>query len=234
MRVQWNHGMAIAVLITRLAAPTAMAEHGRTGILTDRLTPKQLKIWKSIESVVLANDRDGHPAYPKLRNLWNYAETSGRIIFIELEDRKNDEVTFAGGARVEEIGPTGTPDRIVVRLNLWLLDSCTGWMTYETANRKTESHSLRGLDRNRRYVQVLGHELAHVFWLLTDSNYVRMFEELRQKNRAFNEYWRLRHRGTASDTPPQNLVDRIQVLRGELEKPVEKMEMELCHELRSR
>ena len=117
-------------------------------------------------------------------------------------------------------------------LNLWLLDNCTGWMTYETASRKTESHSFRGLDRNRRYVQVLGHELAHVFWLLTDSNYVRMFDELKEKNRAFNQYWHLRRSGTAPDTPPEVLIDRIQALRAALEKPVEDIEKELCHELR--
>ncbi len=235
MRLRWNHWTATAALMAQLAVPAAMAEQGRTGILTDRLTAKQLKIWKSIESVVLADDGKGYPLYPGLKSLWQRAEASGRMIFIELEDRKREASPFAGEVLIEKSDAMFSPDRLVVRLRLWLIDRSVGSMTYQGgAVRQAEIHSFRGLDRYQRYAQVLGHELIHALFLLTDSSQVRMLEELKMETQAFYKYRRLNANGSGDEVAQQNLVERIKALRTALEGPAEKLDAELYRELLSR
>jgi hypothetical protein len=59
------------------------------GIRTDRLSPKQLQTWRSIEQVIQAVDRTGRPLHPRLFSLWRWAQTSGHPIIVELLDEKN-------------------------------------------------------------------------------------------------------------------------------------------------
>ncbi len=42
------------------------------GIRTDRLTPRQLQTWRSIERIVQAVDGSGRPLHPKLFSLWQW------------------------------------------------------------------------------------------------------------------------------------------------------------------
>jgi hypothetical protein len=95
-------------------------------------------------------------------------------------------------------------------------------------------HSFRDLDRERRYALVLGHELAHVFYLFSDSTQIQMFEELRKETEAFYQQRRLNMNSAAGTASEQSRVERIQVLRSELERPAENLEKELYRELRGR
>ena len=59
------------------------------GICTDRLTPKQRRVWGSIEQIIQAVDRTGRPLHPKLFSLWQWAQTSAHTIYIEVLDEKH-------------------------------------------------------------------------------------------------------------------------------------------------
>jgi len=60
----------------------------RFDILTDRLSPKQLLLWKSLMTIVRATDEHGSPLYPKLHSLWKAATGSGHAIYVEIVERK--------------------------------------------------------------------------------------------------------------------------------------------------
>ena len=47
-------------------APIASEHDDVTGIRTDRLSKRQLKVWQSIMEIVLAKDKESRPAHPKL------------------------------------------------------------------------------------------------------------------------------------------------------------------------
>jgi len=52
-----------------------------TGVRTDRLTPKDLQRWNTIERLVFA-EADGQYLHPTLRSLWEWLETSGHAVYI--------------------------------------------------------------------------------------------------------------------------------------------------------
>ncbi len=81
-----------AVALTLLAAiPKAQCQiqssggtgavDSATGIRTDRLTPKQLRIWGKIENVIQVADKRGRLAHPKLHSLWQRVQESGPQLF---------------------------------------------------------------------------------------------------------------------------------------------------------
>ncbi len=59
------------------------------GIRTERLTARQLQTWRSIERIVQAVDGSGRPLHPRLFGLWQWAQTSSQVIYVELIDEKN-------------------------------------------------------------------------------------------------------------------------------------------------
>ena len=72
------------------------------GIRTDRLTPRQLQTWRSIEQIVQAVDRTGRPLHPRLHSLRQWARTSQTPIYIEILDEKNPQTYHAGLLTVQE------------------------------------------------------------------------------------------------------------------------------------
>src|SRR5438094_4520682 len=69
----------ILVALFTLGQEGVQAQHTRprrvTGILTDRLSPNDLRRWSVIERFVLAKDSSEQLLYPTLYDLWNCVES---------------------------------------------------------------------------------------------------------------------------------------------------------------
>src|SRR5690348_7821574 len=53
-----------------------------SGLITSRLSKKELDLWKEMERIVFAEGADRRPLHPALRNLWERVETSNHAVFI--------------------------------------------------------------------------------------------------------------------------------------------------------
>ena len=77
-----------------------------TGLLTDRLSEKELRRWQEIEMLVFAEDESG-PLQPTIRGLWEWIETSGHAVYIELTQTHRISSCTAGNFRLEYFDPRG-------------------------------------------------------------------------------------------------------------------------------
>ncbi len=194
----------------RRTDPEPGIDQEKGGILTDRLNKSQLKIWESIVRIVLAKDSEGRPTHPKLYGLYQQADISGLEIHIELS---TDRATLrpAGICRIEFGTESRRRDAVLIRLNLGMIDrAIASWAT----RRADGFIPLAGLSKRERYAEVLGHELAHVVRLLTDSNYRGLYLE----------------RQALADAGSQN-IQAIRGLTSSIEKPAESAEAEIWREL---
>ena len=97
------------------------AEQGQTtGIVLDRLTGRQLKIWGTMMEVVLAQDKQGRPLHPKLFRSYQQAATSGHVIMVELST-ESFSYSSLGGCRIESQAADAQKITIVMRLNLGMI-----------------------------------------------------------------------------------------------------------------
>ena len=198
------------------------------GIRTDRLSPRQLRVWKAIEGIVHAKDGSGRPKHKKLHSLWQWTETSGHVIQVELADPKARGDHQAGEFMIEKADPDGQKHLAVIRLCLPVIDEALIRKRVRGAN---DFVRFEGLGKRERYAEILGHELAHAVWVLGDQNHVRLLEDL---NREVEEYDRCRRRavhGTASDEHGRQVLRRIESLTTEIERPAETAEKEIWQEL---
>src|SRR5262249_49741132 len=86
-----------------------------SGILMDRLSAKELRRWRSIERLILTEDREGQPQYPTLRGLWEEVEASGHVIYIELPEPTFAFSNVAGHFSLEYLDPRGKKHIAVIR-----------------------------------------------------------------------------------------------------------------------
>ena len=61
-----------------------------SGLITSRLSLKELDRWKTIERIAFAEDARRQPLHPTLRNLWQWIETSGHAVFVEINRSTRD------------------------------------------------------------------------------------------------------------------------------------------------
>src|SRR5689334_7252249 len=103
--------LRLAGMITLLAAlcfvePTtwAQSEEGSvrarralaSGILTERIAPKDYQRWEAIKRIVFAADASGRPLHPTLQSLWARLDLSGHAVYIELGSTGNAVSSLAG------------------------------------------------------------------------------------------------------------------------------------------
>ncbi len=74
---------------------------------TERLSPRQIRLWNAIGRVTVARDSQGRPLHPTLDGLWRAVEQSRHRIFIELITDKERASNVAGETVVEKFDPTG-------------------------------------------------------------------------------------------------------------------------------
>jgi hypothetical protein len=146
----------------------------KTGIVLDRLSPKEFRQWLSIEHLVNASGPDGTPRYPTLSGLWEWARYSGNAIYIELSSPDCTAMGTAGKFFIERVDPQAARHVGVIRLCLANIDRRAPGEAGTRANGFVRLASLR---KSERYAEVLGHELAHAAYDLASPERARMVHE---------------------------------------------------------
>jgi hypothetical protein len=146
-----------------------------SGILEDRISPKDFKRWDAIKRLVFAEDFMGFPSHPRLRSLWEQLDCSGHAVYIELHSRRYPTSNLGGAFRIEVFDPLGIRHVAVIRLHLATIDLVSVELA---AARPNGFIPFQGLTKEERYAEVLGHELAHAVHILSDLTRARMVEEM--------------------------------------------------------
>lgn len=130
------------------------------GLRTDRLSARQREHWRSIVGLALARDDSGRPLHPTLSRMWGDLAASDHEVYVELPSPSLSLCTAAGLFRIESVRPDGHIVA-VVRLNLDTIDRARVADATDGGFRP-----FHDLEREGRYVEVLGHELSHAVWTL--------------------------------------------------------------------
>jgi hypothetical protein len=145
-----------------------------SGISTDRLTLKQLRIWREIEQIAVAADKAGRPLHPRLHSLRQWAKGGGHNITIEMADRRVS--TFIAGSFTMEQGHSnGLRGAAILWLHLWAIDNA---LVDPVVHRSDGLIPFYGLGTYERYAEVVGHELTHAFLMLENPEYARLCSEM--------------------------------------------------------
>jgi hypothetical protein len=199
-----------------------------SGLITSRLSIEELERWKEIERIVFAEDANRRPLHPTLRNLWKWVETSGHAVFVEIARSTRASSCTAGSFAIERFDPKGEKHIAAIRLNLSSIDRA---YVGPSAARDNGFIPFQGLSKKERYVEVLGHELAHAVDILKDLERARKVEEMVEKT---NEILLSRrpNRKVSHLAPEMNRrVSRRDALLKELEEHAEEMEYAVWREL---
>jgi len=199
-----------------------------TGLHTDRLSPKQLRMWKSIQNIVFAIDSSGQPLHPKLHSLVHWAEISGYAIYIEMPRLKGLSPYTSGIFKLESQDCQGRSHKGVIHLYLPVIDqaSTAKWIRWDDGLIPFEGS--RG--KARRYAEVLGHELTHAVGALTDPNYARQVEEL-EREVAQLQIGRRSINGQSLDRETRQRLEKIKTLVQKTESRANLAEVQVWQEL---
>ena len=202
-----------------------------SGLITSRLSRKELERWKEIERIVFSEDADRRPIHPTLRNLWELVETSGHAVFVEIARSTKTSSCTAGSFAIERFDPNGEKHIAVIRLNLSSIDRA---YVGPSAARDNGFIPFQGLSKKERYVEVLGHELAHAVHILTDLERAGQVEEMVEKT---NEILLSRRPNRKANLPAPEMnrrLSRRDELLKDLEEHAEWMEYIVWRELTAR
>jgi|GEM_PF-942387 len=199
-----------------------------SGIVTDRLSAKGLQRWKAIEQLIFAEDANGQLLHPTLKALWEWAETSGHIIYIEIPNQGRISTCTAGSFSLERFDPQGKKHVAVVRLHLSNIDQA--YIGPSTA-RADGFIPFEALTREERYAEVLGHELAHAVYILTNQARARMVEEFVEQTNEILLSGQARHGIEPIGQEMRQRLIRRDTLLKELEAQAETMEIVVWREL---
>ena len=198
------------------------------GIRIDRLSPKQLQTWRSIEQIIQAVDRAGRPLHPRLFGLWRWAQGCGHAIYVEIVDEKNPSTYHAGFLTVQ--APNGDTSRsiAVIQLYSWVIEKAS---VQKEVQRPDGFIPFAGLGRLERYAQVFGHELAHAELQLEDAAYDRLCRDLEAERGLFLSSRQQNLKASAYDQTAKDRLTRIRSLTEQIEKPAQSAEVEIWREL---
>ena len=160
--------------------------------------------------------------------MWNWVESNGHAIHIELPAAKSGRNCTAGSFSIEQVDLEGNRHIAVIRLYLNTIDQAVAG---PAAARDDGFIPLAGLSKEERYVEVLGHELAHAVYILSDLERAQKVENwVEQTNELFLSANRERER-QLSPSMRQRLIQRDLLLE-ELEAQADKMETVIWNELK--
>jgi hypothetical protein len=198
------------------------------GLITTRLSTKELERWKAIEHVVFAEDPTGQPLHPTLRRLWEWVETSGHAVFVEIIRSTRTPTCTAGSFIIERFDPKGESHIAVIRLNLSNIDQA---YVGPDAARANGFIPFDGLIKEERHAEVLGHELAHAVHILTSLERTKMVEEMVEKTNEMLLSRRPQRRNDSLSPEMKRKLTQRDALLKELEKQAEEMEYVVWREL---
>lgn len=200
----------------------------QSGLLVSRLASKELERWKELERLVFAEGSKGEPLHPTLRELWQWADNSGHVIYVQFQEPKAISSSTAGSFNIEQFDPTGQRHIAVMKLHLSNIDQAIIGPQTARANGFIPFSNLR---KEERYAEVLGHELAHAHYVLTSLLRAYLVHELIENT---NEILlaRARHKPREMISPEikARLSQRDALLK-ELEAQAEQVEEIVWHEL---
>jgi ribosomal protein L18E len=160
--------------------------------------------------IVLAKDEKGRPVHPALYGLYHQADTSDHEIQIELSTQRAT-MCAVDLCKIERYAGRVQKDVVLIRLNLGMIDRA---LASELSRRADGLIPFAGLKKKERYAEVLGHELAHVVRLLTNTDYRGLYLE----------------RQALADTGSRD-IQSIKRLTSVIEEPAEAAEAEIWREL---
>ena len=199
-----------------------------TGLLTNRLSNKEMERWKEVERIVFAEDANRQPLHPTLRGLWEWIETSGHTVYVEFVRNNHVISCTAGEFLIEHLDRSGENHIAAIQLNLTNINDA--YVGAET-KRPNGFVPFLGLKKEERYAEVLGHELAHAVHILTSLERARAVVEFVQKT---NQLLLSRHpRQKKSGLAPElkHRVSKRDALLQKLEEQAEEMEKVVWAEL---
>ena len=212
-----------------IASASASGSDSLAGIRADRLSPRQLRIWRSIERIVLARDQAGRALHPNLRELWQQVQASSHVVFIVLQDqREHGHSDCAGRFAIDEFDPAGERHVASVQLNLAIIDRAY----IDPASTVADGFAqFTGLSREERYVEVLGHELAHAVWSFQDVARARMIVERYELGKQLSIELQRDAKQKNLSPKTRDLMARLRSLGEVIEEPAYTMEAKIWQEL---
>lgn len=199
-----------------------------SGLITSRLSTKELERWKEIERIVTASDANKRPLHPTLRDLWKWVETSGHAVFVEIALSTKASSCTAGSFAIERFDPKGAKHIAAIRLNLSSIDRA---YIGPSSARDNGFIPFEGLSKEERYAEVLGHELAHAVHILADLERARMVEEMVEKTNELLLSRRPNRKVNPLAPEMNQRLSRRDALLKDLEEQAEKMEYIVWQEL---
>jgi hypothetical protein len=199
-----------------------------SGLITSRLSTKELDLWKEMERIVFAEGADRRPLHPTLRGLWERVETSGHAVFIQIACSSRTASTTAGSFAIERFDPKGEKHIAAIRLNLSSIDRA---YVGPSASRDNGFIPFQGLSKKERYVEVLGHELAHAVHILSDLERARKVEEMVEETNEILLSQRPNRRVNLMAPEMSRRLSRRDALLKDLEEQAEEMEYVVWREL---
>lgn len=127
--------------------------------------------WRAIVSIVEARDEAGRPVHPALRALWYAVATSDCAVFVELPEPKSRRSCVVGEFSMTKLDARGRALEAVLVMNLPAIDRAASG---PGAARRNGFIPFAKLGRTERYAEVLGHELSHAVWALSDPERARV------------------------------------------------------------
>jgi hypothetical protein len=200
----------------------------QTGLLITQLSDKQLVRWKAIEQLVFARNQSGELLHPVLHELWRWADASGHVIQVQLMESKTAQSSTAGSFNIEQFDPTGRCHVASLKLYLSNIDQAVIGPQVARANGFVP---FEALSKEERYAEVLGHELAHVKYVLNNMVRTRLVHELVETtNDLLLLHARSKPAILTSPEMKRRLTQRDELLR-ELETQAEAIEEVVWREL---
>jgi hypothetical protein len=199
-----------------------------SGLIMSRLSAKELDLWREMERTVFAEGADRRPLHPTLRGLWEWVETSGHAVFIQIARSSRTTSTTAGSFAIERFDPKGEKHIAAIRLNLSSIDRA--YVGPITA-RDNGFIPFQGLSKKERYVEVLGHELAHAVHILSNLERARKVEEMVEETNEILLSQRRNRRVNLLATEMNRRLSRRDALLKDLEEQAEDMEYAVWREL---
>src|SRR5262249_21679268 len=163
-----------------------------------------------------------------IRGMWEWLETSGHTIYIEIIRTSRNSTCTAGNFSIEQYDPKGEHHISVIRINLSNID-----LAYVGASAARENGFIPfdGLRKEERYVEVLGHEMAHAVDILTSPESAKSVEFMIERTNEQLLSTHPRRKGDFITPELKKKLSRRDILLQELEKRAESMEHVVWKEL---
>jgi len=234
-RNSWILELAVSLIILTGLFDAAAGGNSSTGLITERLSARRMKIWRTIERKALAHDGAGQPLYPALNELFNWAKMSDFPIYIEMPEARN-RLDYVAGTCLFERPQTplrSQPAAVTILLRLTVIDRATG-------ERMLDDHGfvpfeeLKGVER---YCEALAHELTHARQSVTDLEFLQLADRRKSLNDEILRLQLLRRTAETRQSATRGLqaiADELRLLTERIEGPARVVEQQVWRELRAR